>query len=468
MKLTYIILSCVIVSTIAGCKKNSTPDSPATDSNPASLANWDWMTTGGGTNTDYCRGAAADEAGNVYVTGDVRGNYSLAEISYNNISTAQCYIVKFNKSGALQWNTRFQGVGVDIDASKNNGDVFVTGTFAENVTLNGISFSPKFGNRDAFVMKLDTHGQVVWVSVIGSNSTDSGNEIVAGADGAVAAIGPFDGGSNFTFPDQSAETFNGGDTDVWLALYNPDGTFRWGTVLKGNGHEEGRGVSLDANGYVLVCGEFDKQLVFGSTTLQTNGQSDVYIAKYTATGNVSWARKFGSAGIDAARGIDPSGDGGVIVSGEFSGTIQFDQISLTSVGGKDIFLVKLDENGNVVWAKSFGSTGDELGSEIEVDKEGNIYTAGSYFSGCILPNGVTLNSNGKQDQYLIKWSSAGVPLWWLTGGGTEEDINFAIAQDNNKGITVVGAFKQSAKYASFPARNSIGNEDLYIAHAKEK
>lgn len=462
----YTILLFVMIIILAGCKKNTTIDTTPKH-NPVA-ANWDWVTTGGGSNTDYCRGAAADASGNVYVTGDVRNNYSIADISYNNIATAQCYIVKFNSNGVLQWNTRFQGVGVDIDALKTNGDVYVTGTFAEAAILNGINFMPKYGNRDAFVMKLNTGGQVVWASVLGGSNTDSGNEIVVGEDGAVAVIGPFDGGGNFTFPDNSSNVFNGGDTDVWLTLYNADGTFKWGTVLKGNGHEEGRGVSLDATGNVLVCGEFDNQLVFGNTTLQTTGQSDIYLAKYNAAGNVLWSRKFGSAGIDAARGIDPSPDGGVIVSGEFTSAIQFDSITLTSQGGKDVFLVKLNASGNVVWAKSFGSTGSEIGSEIEVDKDGNIYTAGSFYTGCKLPNDTLLISKGRQDQFLIKWSNAGTPLWWLTGGGAEEDINFAIAQDNHKGITVVGAFKQSIQYANLPARVSSGNEDLYIAHAIEK
>jgi|GEM_PF-980001 len=443
-----------------GCDENP----PVMDTDTTSL-DWTWSKSYGGTQLDFCRGVAADTFGNIFVTGDVRGtNVVLGDDIINFGTGSTGYILKFNEVGQVQWLQNFPGAGVDIDTDKD-GTAVLTGTYSGRVNLgNNQVLNPVLGMREAMIIKYNPAGAPLWTAVLGSDGNDAGNEIATAADGSVLATGPF-AGNAMRFPDGTTINKTGGADDVWLAKWDTNGNFLWGKTLAGTQHEEGRAISSDNAGNVLLAGEFDGNLTLNQT-FATKGGSDIYVAKYSPNGDLLWGKTFGSIGDDAARGIDPAPDGGLYVSGEFSGTVAFDTFNLTSKGAKDIFLCKLNANGNVIWATSFGSpsTVSDIGCEIESDAAGNIYAAGSYSSGFSLPNGDVINAKGKRDQFLIKFNPNGEVLWIKTGGGSEDDLNFALGLDPQGRVTVVGSFEKDAVYGQTPPLQGFGSYDIFIAH----
>jgi PKD repeat protein len=441
---------------------------------------WLWARTGGGaTSTDSCRGAACDASGATYITGDFYGpDCLLGGALYDSVhSGADAYIIKYFADGTPAWVRVIGGSGaesgVDIDTD-STGSAILAGTFGSsplncgtNASGEAVSITlPSGGGRGVLLVKVNALGQTLWAAGFNGTGTAAGNEIATGPNDEVLVIGPYaqNGGATLTFPNGTTITKAGGDQDVFVAKFSSAGVFEWGFGLNGDAHEEGRGIAADAAGNVLVCGEFDGNLTLGSTTHATAGSSDIFVAKYSPAGALLWSRKFGGTGEDAARGIDGAPDGGVYVSGEFTGTVSFGSFALTAAGTtKDLFLIKMSAGGEVLWARSFGSPGNDQGCEIEADAAGNVFCAGSARTGLVFPGDVTLGSAGLSDQFVAKFDANGTLLWATNGGGAGSDSNFAIGLDPQGRVTVVGFYSGSAAYGPHTITGHGSSIDFYAA-----
>ncbi|MBN8702228.1 MAG: T9SS type A sorting domain-containing protein [Bacteroidetes bacterium] len=154
------------------------------------------------------------------------------------------------------------------------------------------------------------------------------------------------------------------------------------------GNDEGKSITVDAFGNIYTKGYFDNKVDFdpgvGVYNLTSNGPRDIFISKLNAAGNFVWAKQLtinNSNDLNLLLTTDATGS--VYTTGNFSGTVDFDPgsgvFSLSSAGaGKDIFIQKLDSNGNFVWAKKIGANGVDLAASISVDALGNVYTTGQY------------------------------------------------------------------------------------------
>lgn len=445
-----------------------------------SAPSWLWARSGGGaTATDYCRGAACDSIGATYITGDFYGPNCLlgAELHSSVNGGADAHVIRYLPDGTAAWTRVIGGVsaesGVDIDTD-STGSAILTGTYGSSPLDCGTNaagqpvmlYLPGGGGRGVLLVKVNALGQTEWATGFNGSGTAAGNEISTGPDNEILVTGPFaQNGSTLTLPDGSVLTKAGGDADVFVAKFSAAGVFQWGFGLNGDAHEEGRGISVDAAGNVLLCGEFDGNLTLGTNAHSSAGVSDIFVAKYDAGGGFLWSRKFGGTGADAGRGIDPAPDGGVYVSGEFTGTVTFDGFTLTAGGTtKDLFLVKLSPLGAVQWACSFGSPGNDQGCEIEADDSGNIFCAGSARTGLIFPGGVALPSAGQSDQFVAKFSPNGRLLWATNGGGPGSDSNFALGLDPQGRVSVVGFYSNTATYGTHTIPTGHGSStDFYLA-----
>ena len=154
-------------------------------------------------------------------------------------------------------------------------------------------------------------------------------------------------------------------------------------------------VIVDANGNTYVVGYFSSSsITFGTTTLTNSGSADMFIVKYDASGNMLWAKSAGGTSNDYAQSIAVDANGNTYVAGYFnSSSITFGSNTLTNAAGDyDMFVVKYDASGNVLWAKSAGGTSDDQANSITVDANGNIYVAGSFKSASITFGATTLTN----------------------------------------------------------------------------
>ena len=182
-----------------------------------------------------------------------------------------------------------------------------------------------------------------------------------------------------------------------------------------NGPDEVVEATLDPSGNICMTGIFQSQsFTLGTTTLTNTGQVDVLVAKFSPFGDVLWIKNFGGQGQDFVTGIATDSQGNIFICGYFNSTsISFGSTQLNGNGADDVFLAKLDPNGQVLWAKSAGSNGSEYARAVTTDDSGNAYMVGDFNSNSLSFGSTTLNlSVGTSDIFLAKTSSSGDVLWF--------------------------------------------------------
>src|SRR5262249_41080841 len=140
----------------------------------------------------------------------------------------------------------------------------------------------------------------------------------------------------------------------FLAKYDSAGNVLWATQAGGTGANEGRAVVVDGAGNILQAGFFSGMATFGPINLVSQGLTDIFVAKYDASGTLTWARSAGGTNSDEAYGVAVDSEENTFIAGSFNGTATFDQTTLKSLGSDDVFLAKYDVAGRLLWATHAG------------------------------------------------------------------------------------------------------------------
>ena len=225
--------------------------------------------------------------------------------------------------------------------------------------------------------------------------------------------------------------------------------------------DQANGIATDSAGNVYITGDFKDVISLGNSTITSNGGSDFFIAKLDSNGIPVWVKSAGGGAMDVGSKIKVDRRGDVIVTVFFkSSSIDFDFETLTNSGNRDVFLVKYDLNGNTLWAKSFlGNAADEP-MALEVDENDNIYVAGKFKSSTFQIEAVVLNTLGSDDIFVIKFNSEGNLQWANSDGGTSVDVAHALSVDALGNVFVTGTYRSSN--FSFGA-NLLPNEGSFDA-----
>jgi len=242
-------------------------------------------------------------------------------------------------------------------------------------------------------------------------------------------------------------------------------SWQWANGATGNQDDEGTSVTSDANGNVYATGFFaDATLTFGATTLTntsgSNNYNDIFIVKYNLSGNVVWAKNAGGTdGNSKAYSIYKGPNGTTYITGDFYCTaLVLDTITLNNPSNIErIFIAKYDSLGNVMWAKSPTGTYAGAGTGITVDTSGNTYVTGTYAASITF--GINaLNSAGGTDIFVAKYTPAGVNIWAISQGSTGNEGGTSISLDAIGNVYVTGNFNsQSLVLGSTTLTNDMNN-----------
>ncbi|MFA7028830.1 MAG: SBBP repeat-containing protein, partial [Candidatus Cloacimonadaceae bacterium] len=225
-------------------------------------------------------------------------------------------------------------------------------------------------------------------------------------------------------------TFIFAQIDVW----------QWAKQAGGTDYDFGQDIAIDSSGNSYITGYFPGNASFGTTELTSSGGIDIFVAKLDSDGNWLWAQKAGGTSDDGGYSIAIDSSGNSYVTGYFHSTASFGNITLTSSGSYDIFVAKLDSNGNWLWAKKAGGTSDDYGYSITIDFSGNSYVTGYFYSTASFGT-TTLTSSGDCDIFVAKMDSSGNWLWAKKAGGTYSDEGWGIAIDSSGNSYVTGYFE---------------------------
>jgi hypothetical protein len=217
-------------------------------------------------------------------------------------------------------------------------------------------------------------------------------------------------------------TYGAGDA-VIVKYKGTDGGYQWAKRFGGASQDYGIGLDIGANDELYLCGRFKGNMNVGGAGLVSVGSYDIFVAKLTAAGGHTWSKSFGDSFDDNAIDVAVDAQGDVVVVGEFVGTIDFGGGPLTSQGNRDMFVIKLSgNNGAYIWGKRFGAGDLDVADEVEIAPNGEIVVAGRIGSNVDFGSGPLSNKGGK-DIFVARFSSAGAVIWANSYGTSgSEDI----------------------------------------------
>ena len=448
--------------------------------------NFVWARSTGGTGDDRGNSVTVDASGNVYITGYFQGTVDFdpgqATFNLTSVGGADIFVQKLNRGGNLVWAQSMGGAGDDhgqsivVDAAGNS---YIAGAFQETADFDPGSGSfnlTSAGSNDIFVVKLDSNGNFVWARSFGDTSNDEVRGIAVDAAGNVYTTGGFLGTVDFDPGPTSFPLTSAGSSDIFVQKLDSDGDFVWARAMGGANFSSGMGIAVDAAGNVYTTGFFGGTVDFSSTpepfNLASAGAFDIFVQKLDSDGELVWVRAMGGTNAEQGTGIGVDAEGNVYTTGIYRDTADFnpgpETFNLTSAGSWDAFVVKLNNNGNFVWARSTGGAGDDRGLGIAVDPEGNAYTTG-WFQGTVDfdpgPGSVNLTSAGNFDIFVQTLDSAGDLVRAQSMGGAGDDRGLGIAVDTVGNIYATGFFNGTADFDPGPGAfnlMSAGSEDIFV------
>jgi FlgD Ig-like domain len=224
--------------------------------------------------------------------------------------------------------------------------------------------------------------------------------------------------------------------------------------------QSARALAIDALGNIVVTGEFSGVIDFGDAPLTSAGGTDIFLTRHRPNGNVHLSRSFGDASGQRAADAAVAPDGSTFLTGSFSGSIDFGGDALASAGSNDVFVAGFDSNLVHVWSKRFGDGDGQYPSGIALDGASGLYVGG-YFSGSIDFGGGPLLASGFDDVFLVKFNSTGLHLWSKRFGNSSAQEALDVAVDPAGNVLIVGQFLGSINFGGANL-TSLG-VDVFVA-----
>ncbi|HZF99789.1 MAG TPA: PKD domain-containing protein, partial [Chitinophagales bacterium] len=417
----------------------------------AQSIDWNWATSFGGTLTDEVDDIATDGLGNIYATGDFFGTVTLGPETLTSFGAQDMFLVKYDAAGNVVWARHGGSTGGD------HGRTIAVDAFGNAYVAGFYEGSAMFG--DTVLMAIGS------VDVFVVKYSPDGNVVWALSAGGSnvdivegIALNDFEtvtitGDYQGTAQFGTQSITSTGNRDIYVARYDTAGNFIWVQSGGGAAADIAFNIAVDAAGNAYVIGNMQNVSTFGDTTVVSAGTTDILLVKYTSNGDVAWARTAGGSGGDTGHGITVSPGGDSYITGLFSAALAFDTETIVSGGSFDTYIAKYNTDGDLQWVQSFGGPGSDIGQDVALDATGNLFATGTYSSGAVFGD-TTLMSNGLSDVYVLNFNDAGLLQWVLTGGGSNTDNGLSLALDGSGGGTVAGFFETATV---FGATTLVGN-----------
>jgi hypothetical protein len=319
------------------------------------------------------------------------------------------WIIKINKDGNIEWDEVFGENGPDIANS-------IIQTEDGGYIVVGFIWTLYAEKQDIWIIKLDENGNKEWEKTFDKDENDAAYSIIQTKDGGYAIAGS----SGFKL---------WGEADCWVIKLDAKGDMEWENSFGGTGWDEIFSIVQTKDGGFVTT---------GSVWSKGAGRGDVYLLKLNKNGDLVWDKTFGGSEDDEAYSIIKTEDGDYMVAG-FTVT--------EDTGDRNIWVIKLDKNGNKVWDRTFGGTSEDwANSIIQTEDKGYMVAGWTKSMGA-----------GKTDVWIVKLNKSGNLVWDKTFGGSENDEAHSIIQTDDGGYIVAGWTKSKG----------AGNSDVWVIKLDE-
>ncbi|MEP6846562.1 MAG: T9SS type A sorting domain-containing protein [Panacibacter sp.] len=372
--------------------------------------------------------------------GDVRGNHGQDDF----------WVVKLNKNGTLKWQKPLGGKGDDVAFSVQQTADAGYVVAGESNSFDG-DVTGNHGNLDFWVVKLDGSGNLLWQKSLGGTNSDFATSLQQTKDGGYIIAG----GSYSLDGDVSGHHGPDYTADYWLVKLDAGGNKQWVKSYGGSNGDIAQSVRQTKDGGYIIAGNSTSN--DGDVTgVHDFIYGDEWIIKTDANGNLQWQKSLGGSDYEQANSIIQTTDNGYIAAG-WSRSNDGDVTG--NHGDYDFWITKLSSSGSIQWQKSLGGSGGDLAYSIEQTKDNGYIVAGGTTSN----NGDVTGWHGKEDFWIVKLDNNGIMLWQKTLGGTEYEEARTVDQTRDGGYVTIGWSGWDHPNNGDVTGNHSNNYDVWVA-----
>jgi len=340
-------------------------------------------------------GMGYDEGHSVQETID--GGYILTGYTESSGTSRNVWLIKTDSTGEKTWDKTFGGIdsaGGESVYQTTDGGYIITGWKMVSDIL----------DSDVWLIKTDGNGEMVWSKTFGGTSSDMGYSVQQTTDDGYIITG-------------YTSSFGAGNSDVWLIKTDSSGNMMWNRTFGGTNYEDSYSVQQTTDGGYIITGATES---FGA------GKQDAWLIKTDSNGNKVWDKTFGGIDGDITFSVQQTIDGGYIITGA---TESFE------AGSAKIWLIKSDVFGDKVWDRTFGGKGYFWGLSVQQAVDGGYIIAGGKYP---------LDTRSSSDVWLIKTNNEGYIVWDRTFGERNDDRANSVQQTTDGGYIITGYIEPSS------------------------
>ncbi|MBP9673477.1 MAG: T9SS type A sorting domain-containing protein [Bacteriovoracaceae bacterium] len=308
-----------------------------------------------------------------------------------------------NESHAFIQPTSDGGYIMSSDSNSNDGDV-----------------SGHHGNGDFWIIKIDAQGNLQWQKSYGGSQIESARSIQPTTDGGYIVVG-------LTLSNDGDVSNNHGDEDGWIIKIDAQGNLQWQKTYGGSLADRFHTIQATAGGYIVAGYSSSND---GDVVSLNHGNGDLWVVKIDLQGSIIWEKNYGGTGDEWAKSIQPTTSGYVI--GGYTNSNDGDVTG--HHGNGDFWVMHIDSQGNLQWQKTYGGSLDELFSTIQKTTDGGYVMTGYTTSN----DGDITNHQGLRDFWVVKVDNQGNLQWQKTYGGNKDDWPYSVQQTTDGGYIVAG------------------------------
>lgn len=401
-----------------------------------------WTTYYGGSEDDIGQSIDLDANGNIFITGLSFSTNGIATFGTHQISNngnGDTFLAKFNNNGFRIWGTYLGGENFDFANDieiDNSGNPIIIGwtNSTNNISTLGAFQDTYRGQDDILLAKFDTNGLLQWSTYYGDIGFDTGLQVESDVVGNIIISGWTSSPTNIATPGVIQTIYGGSTADVFLAVFNISGNRIWATYFGGSGNDYSDALFVTASGDIYLSGSTDSpNNIATPSAYQPNVVAgyDTFLARFSASGSISWSTYFGGNNNDTAYRLRVGTDGGIYIVGHtFSTDVMATSgaFQINKSGGQDVFLSKFETNGSLVWSTYYGGIANDFGYGLVLNANDDIFINGNTEGSTNLSTMGVVQENfggGLQDGFIAKFAPCVVPeLNFTNSGFTCAPINY--------------------------------------------